>query len=136
MFRQLISLMLVWLLLGPGAHPALSGSRQNRVDTIRQKVLDIPFGSIVEVNTLDRQKLHGRIGAATDAGFPVQIARNDKLETLTIDFTNVKSIRVVAKKGDGSSAKATAGWILIGGLSALGVLFLVGLIIAASGHWD
>jgi len=76
----------------------------------------IPAGSIVEVKLKQKgsSTIRGRLGAITDQGFEVQIAKSGKVSSEKVTFTEVKSVK--AKKGMSTSTKV---------LIAVGVVFAV-----------
>ncbi|MBI4906161.1 MAG: hypothetical protein HY820_21180 [Acidobacteria bacterium] len=88
MVGHYISIILVLLLLCPAGGPAFSKSKEDREAAIRQKVRAIALGSVVTVETANKQRMLGRIGESTEAGFPMQIVRQDKVETVTIAFSD------------------------------------------------
>jgi hypothetical protein len=76
----------------------------------------IPAGSIVEVKLKQKgsSTIRGRLGAITDEGFEVQIAKSGKVSSEKVTFTEVKSVK--AKKGMSVTTKV---------LIAVGVVFAV-----------
>jgi translation initiation factor IF-1 len=97
--------------------------------TLKEQILEVPPGTMIEVRLLNKQKIRGRLGDPTNEGFSLKTAQGDKIETQTVSFTDLKSF----KKVEGAHAAKTAGWIVLGGLAALGVLLVV-LIVANRGN--
>jgi len=127
MFRQLLALTLSCAVL-------FAATPEERTRKLAEKVSSIPEGAIVEVRTIDNQHLKGRIGQMTESGFSVQTVRNDKVETVAVEFTKAKSVKLLAMKDDQrGSGKKTAGWIVLGGLAALGTIVVVAVAVAAAG---
>jgi len=127
MIRQTLALLLAWTLAAPAGQPS-------RKLSLKERLLEIPTGSIIEVRTQANEKIRGRLTETTNEGLSVQRFQNGKLETLAIAYSDVKSVKVTAaKEPPGGKAGKTAGWIILGGLAALGVLMLVGLIMMATG---
>ena len=62
--------------------------------TIKEQVILIPAGSLVEIKLKDKHRFQGRMGAVNDEYFVVQLARNDKVIDEKIAFGDVKSIRL------------------------------------------
>lgn len=96
--------------------------------TLKERLLEIPPGTLVEVRLMNREKLKGRLGEASDEGFTLQTAKRNKIETRKIAFDELKSIKTLEGKGTGK----TAGYIILGGLAGIGVLFLI--LLAAYAH--
>jgi hypothetical protein len=88
-------------------------------------VVLIPLGSVVEVTLTSKQKLRGRIGSVSDAGFDFQYVQNDQTISRTLNYSEVRSVKV---KGKGMS---TAAKVTIGVLAGVGGVFLVLIAIAA-----
>jgi len=130
MHQALCALLASMLLFEPvanarataGSEPQSQGSRPQK-PTLKEKILTIAPESYVEVCFLDKRKLRGRLGEITDEGFALQVAKGDKIQNLTIGFDQVKSVKVVEKKG------TSTGRVLAYGLAGIGAFF-VGLLIA------
>jgi hypothetical protein len=90
---------------------------------LKQKVLLIPVGSIVEVKLKqkDRGKFTGRLGSVTDENFEVQIVISGKISNENLRFVDVDSVK--ERKKMSLSTK-----ILIG----LGIWVLLGIIVGAA----
>jgi hypothetical protein len=95
--------------------------------TFKERILEIPPGTMIEVRLLSKEKLRGRLGEITDEGFAVQTAKGNKIETRKIAFEDVKSLAKV----EGRKAAKTAGWIVLGVLAGVGALILI-MVIALS----
>lgn len=128
--RNIICLALVTLLFGTttlearvGAAGAVPGGQagSGRKPTLKERILEIPPGTMIEVRLLNKQKLRGRLGEITDEGFSLQTAQGNKIETRKLTFDDLKSV----KKVEGSKAAKTAGWILVGVLAGIGALILI-----------
>ncbi|MGE5326217.1 MAG: hypothetical protein ACM3NO_04205, partial [Deltaproteobacteria bacterium] len=85
--------------------------------TLKERVLEIPPGTMVEVKLLNKQKIRGRLGEITDEGFNLTTAQGDKIASQKVAFTEVKSI----KKVEG----AKAGHVVAYSLAGIGAFFLV-----------
>jgi hypothetical protein len=92
--------------------------------TLKERILEIPPGTMTEVKLVNKQKIRGRLGEVTDEGFTLTTAQGEKISTQKIAFTDVKSI----KKVEGGKA----GHALLYALAGIGALFLVLVIWAAS----
>jgi hypothetical protein len=134
MLKQVLAIVTVWGLLAPGAAPASARGQEKQKPGTVEKILDIPAGSVIEVQTVNKQKIRGKLGEAGEDGFALQTVRNDRLETQKLSFRDVKSVKLIATKdGRVKGAGHTVGWVIVGGLAALGVLAVVGLALAANG---
>lgn len=70
---------------------------------------------------LSKERIKGRLGEVTDEGFSLQTAKQNKIETQKISFDQLKSL---TKVEDHKGAR-TAGYIVLGALAGVGVLFLI-----------
>ena len=86
--------------------------------TIKEQVILIPAGALVEVKLNDKRKFRGRMGAVNDESFVVQHAMNDKVVAEKIAFADVKSVN---PKESGMSTGLKVG---LGALAGAGALIL------------
>jgi hypothetical protein len=121
------ALLAVVLLLWPGLIQA-SGqlSKPSHDESLKAQLIEIPTGSIVQVKLQNKQRMRGKIGAVTDAGFELQTLREGRIATETLAFPQVKSVRL---QGNGMS---TAAKVTLGALAGLGVFFVILIAIAAA----
>lgn len=96
--------------------------------TVQERVLEIPPGTMIEVRLMNKHKVRGRLGEVTNEGFSLQTAQGNKVETLKIAFTDVKSL----KKAEGESTGKGISRGVVYGLAGLGVLLVVLIIWGAS----
>ena len=127
LIRHMTSTLVVWMLL-----PTMAGAAADRREskpTIKEQVLEIPAGSVVEVRTLDKEKIRGRIGQTTDHGFAIQRIRSEKVEEVNVEFQNTKSIKMVASQrpSAGANAGKTVALVLVGVLAGVGIVFLIAI---------
>lgn len=108
--------------------PAQSGSEGK--PTVKERILEIPPGTMIEVRLLNKQKIRGRLGEITDEGFSLQTAQGNKIETQKLGFTDVKSFKQV----EGTTGKKI-GTGVVYALAGIGALF-VGLVIWAASRED
>ena len=92
--------------------------QKNQGPTIKEQVILIPAGALVEVKLKDKRKFRGRMGAVNDESFVVQHARNDKVVDEKIAFADVKSVN---PKEKGMSTGLKVG---LGALAGAGALIL------------
>ena len=124
MKRVLISLLFTSVLFaGSGfcAKPRDSQTNDSRKQTLKEGVLAIQPGTLVEVRLKNHQKLRGRLGEISDDAFKIQTANKNTIETRAVAFDDLKSV----KKAEVSKGAQTAGYIILGGLAGVGVLFLI-----------
>jgi hypothetical protein len=91
--------------------------------TVKERILEVPPGTMIEVRLLNKQKIRGRLGYLTNEGFSLTTAQGEKIETQKVSFTDLKSF----KKVEGE--KAAKG--LLYALAAGGVVLVVLVIWAA-----
>jgi len=105
-----------------------SGAGRNL--TVKERILEVPPGTMIEVRLLSKQKLRGRLGEITDEGFSLTTALGDKIASQKVAFTDVKSVKQVERT---TGKKIGTG--LIYALAGVGALF-VGLVIWAASRDD
>ena len=115
--REILCVTLALLLV----RPAFPASPLNK-DTVKQQVLRVSSGSSVEVRLINKSKLRGRLGQVTEEGFELQTVQGGKIDTQTLAFDQVKSIKDTSKKSF-SAGKA----FLTAGL-AIAILVGIGII--------
>lgn len=119
MFRQIVAvgLMLTLTLSAQGVPK----------ETPKEKVLSMPVGTVVEVKTVGKQTLRGRLGEATDAGFAMQVVRQEKVETVQVPFSDLKSIKVKQNSNRGGNVSTAVAWAVVGA-GAGAVALLLGIL--------
>ena len=131
--RDIICLVLVSMFFGTttlearvgaaGAVPA-GQTGTERKPTLKERILEIPPGTLIEVRLLNKQKIRGRLGELTDEGFSLTTAQGEKIATQKVAFADLKSF----KKVEGGKA----GHAVLYALAGLGVLLVVIIIWAAA----
>ncbi|HEY1496685.1 MAG TPA: hypothetical protein VGF49_19155 [Candidatus Solibacter sp.] len=111
MRNWIAKLLALLLLLGAPASLRAAG---DPAAAIKDKLLVMPTGGVVEVQTRARQKLRGRLGAIAAESFEMQTAQGEKVQTQSLRFDQVKSVKAVRVK-KGMSAAAKIGWIALAG---------------------
>jgi hypothetical protein len=123
MRSKILSLLLVVVLACVNA-PARqvptsqSGSMEAQIRALGQD-------SLIEVRKVDGSRLRGWIGAISDSGFELRLGKS-KLETLTLDYAQVRSAKAVKSLKPSHTGRN----ILIGAGIAVAAIGL-GIIIAA-----
>jgi hypothetical protein len=101
-------LLAILLALGAPWPLFARSTAQEKRPTIQEQLVVMPAGSVVEVKTLGKQKLRGRLGAMTADSFELQTAKGEKVQTQSLRFDEVKSVKAVTSKGMAVGAKI--GW--------------------------
>lgn len=91
---------------------------------IKQKLLAVLPGTMIEVRLLNKQKIRGRLGDIDDVGFNLTSVQGEKVVKQKIAYTDIKSF----KKIEGKSA----GHALLYALAGIGVLTVILVIVAAT----
>lgn len=89
------------------------------VKTPQEQVLELAPGTLVEVKLKNKQKLRGRLGEAAPDGFELQHAQGNRVETKTVSYAEVQSVKTL--KGDGKGTRF---------LAAVGAVFLVLIVVS------
>jgi len=92
---------------------------------IKQRVIEIGPGNLLEVRLHSKQRLVGRITAISDDSFGLQAVKGNTIAEQKVAFSDVKSIR---QKKPGN---ATRVWAVVG--ITLAVVLVLGAIVAATG---
>ena len=96
--------------------------------TLKERILEVPPGTMIEVRLLNKERIRGRLGDLTNEGFGLTTAQGEKIETVQVSFTDVKSF----KRVEGATTGKAIGKGLLWGLAGIGVLTVVLIIWAAS----
>jgi hypothetical protein len=96
--------------------------------TLKQRMLEVPPGTMIEVRLLNKQKIRGRLGELTDEGFSLTTAQGEKISTQKVAFTEVKSF----KKVEGGKG----GHVVLYALAGIGVALLVVVVLAITSKPD
>ncbi len=126
MLRKILALLLVGSMFTEVAFAAKGTKPLQQGETLKEKVLAIPAGTLVEVKLITKEKLRGRIGELTNEGFSLQVAKGNTLETHQISFSQVKSVKTV----EGTGSKVGKG--VVYGLAGVGALLVTLVIIFAA----
>jgi hypothetical protein len=101
----------------------LSGPATSEVPSLKEQALRIPPQSFVEVRLQSKEKVRGWLAGVTDAGLTLRVAKGDRVATLELGFSEVKSIKVTDSKG------SKAGKVALGVLAGFGALVLVFVVV-------
>lgn len=94
---------------------------------VKQRVSLIPAGTAIEVRTVDKKKLQGRIGAINDASFEFQRVEGTRLIDERVPFDRVQSVKELKRGQPG------LGTFVLGMLAAIGGLSLISLMVYVLG---
>lgn len=134
--RNILAVGMAVLLANTSSLPARAGSfpAQSHAASdlgLRGQLVAIPTGSFVQVTILDKKKLRGKLGRVANEAFEIQSVKNGKIETQSVSFGQVKSVKVI----DTASRRDKAGWIVLGIIAgAAAALVIVVFAIRASIH--
>ena len=108
-------LSLLLILGAPLPSPAIAGtSAQESESKIKQEVGLIEAGKIVEVKTKTKEKHRGRLGAIQADSFELQTTEGGKIQTQSLRFDQVKSVKQIQMNAGMSRGAKTAIWICVG----------------------
>ncbi len=114
MQRQIAFLCTMLLAWSSAVHAsAVSQEAAGRKQSLKEKVAQMPSGSLVEVRLTSGQKIRGRLGAINDSGFELQRTQNDKVVTETVAFDNVKSLKKAWGPGKTALVAVVSVFVLI-----------------------
>jgi hypothetical protein len=105
---------------------AAAQAPDSQTQTVKDRAVQIPAGSKVEIRLIDKQKLKGRIGTVSDDGIVLKYSKAGQPEERRIAFTEMASIK---KAGWGTGRKVLVG----AGLAFVGAGLILGLVCWASG---
>lgn len=135
--RDIICLVLVSMLFGTttlearvgaaAAVPAEQSGTKPKL-TLKERILEVQPGTLIEVRLLNKQKVRGRLGELTDEEFSLTTAQGEKIATQKVAFTDLKSF----KKLEGDTTGKKVGKGLLYGLAGIGVFMVVLIAWAAS----
>ncbi len=100
-FNRMLTLGLVVSVVWTSLTPELVAGKETTSGekSLRQGVLAIPSGTMVEVKLINKEKYRGRMGFHTENGFAVQTATGSNIEEKTVTFGQVRSIKTLRSKG-------------------------------------
>jgi uncharacterized protein YndB with AHSA1/START domain len=92
---------------------------------LQEELLAVPSGTIVELRTVREENPRGHFRKATCVVFNLSWVRNDNVEDATVAFLDAKWIKAVAilRVFDVRKTARAAGWIVLDGLTTLGIHF-------------
>ena len=135
--RDIICLVLATMLFGTTTLEAKAGAASavpsgqagtERKLTLKERILEVPPRTMIEVRLLNKQRMRGRLGDLTNEGFSLTTAQGEKIEAQKVSFTDVKSF----KKVEGATTGKAVGKGLLWALAGIGVLAVVFTIWAVS----
>jgi hypothetical protein len=103
------------------AVPGLVPEEQtSSVQTLKQKALNIPPQSMVQLKLKTKERLRGRLVQVNDEGLVMKIAQGQTIEDRTVAFADMKSMKA---ENTGSSKKK---WIIAVAVIA-GIVVFIGI---------
>ena len=132
--RQCLSVLLAWVLSvnslpgKPRSVATLHSAQAPTVQkaTLKEQVLAIPAGSLVEIRLKTKEKLRGRLVEVSNEAITVKVAKGDKIDERKLAFDELKSIKSV---DGGSKAGKVTLYILAGVGVGLVVLFVIAAVV-------
>lgn len=91
---------------------------------LKEKLLSVPTGTMIEVKLLNKEKVRGRLGQIDDQGFFLTTSDQGRIVTRNLAFTEVSAVRQV----EGGKAGHRVLWMLAG----VGALVVIAIVIAAA----
>jgi hypothetical protein len=129
MMRRLVAVTLAVLCLSPSkpaiARNALDQTPAERTASLKQQVVGIPAGTVIEVKFQQKgsEKITGRLGSITGEGFEVQTVRSGQISSQKVAFADVKSVKEKHGMSVVTKALIVTG-IVVGALAALGGILI------------
>jgi hypothetical protein len=120
-----LSLFMAWVVFVNSAYAAkmsafepadASQASAPRTPTLKEQVVQIPVGSVIEVRLLSKEKLKGQLAAISDEGIVLKHTEAAQIQDRKIAFSEMKSV----KTGGGK-----AGGIVLAVLATAGIVFVV-----------
>jgi hypothetical protein len=136
--RDITCLLLATMLFGTttlearvGAGRAVSPGQEatKSKPTLKERILEVPPGTMIEVRLLNKQRIRGRLGEITDEGLSPTTVRGEKIATQKVAFAEVKSF----KKVEGGAKAGHVALYMLAGLGALLVAIIIYAMVAAAG---
>ncbi len=103
---------------------SLGQAATEKKPTMKERLLEVPPGTMIEVRLQNKQKMRGRLGEIDDEGFQLTTVQGQKLVAQKIAFTELKSFKKVEGK--------KAGHALLYVLAGVGALMVIWIIWAAT----
>lgn len=134
MKRNMISMVLLLLVtLGLGAGTAdvfgaaapAETKTDHKAQKLREKVLEIPPQTMVEVRLKNKEVVKGRLGDVSNDSFVVREAVGQRIEDRKVAYDDVKSMR----KFEGSKALKVAGYSALAVAVGIGTAMVISLIV-------
>lgn len=91
---------------------------------LKEKILEVPTGTLIEVRLLNKQKIRGRLGEVTDEAFSLATVQDDKIVSQKVAFNDLRSFKTV---GDGKGKGHIVLYMLAGIGALVVVLIIVGI---------
>ena len=122
------TVVLVWGFCVP---PCFAGSNTSAKPALHDRVAQLPAGTVVVVKTRDKRTLTGRIGRVSTDGFELQYATGNSVQSETLVFANVKSVKE-RQHGLSTGAKIAIGV----GLAAAAIIVTAVIVCATGGCYN
>jgi hypothetical protein len=67
----------------------------------KERILKVPVGSYVKAKLESRAEFEGQLRDISDSGFSIQVLKGKKIETVAIQYEDLKSLSVTGRPGAG-----------------------------------
>jgi hypothetical protein len=108
------------------AAPSSGSEPAEQAPNIKERLLEVPPGTMIQVRLLNKKKIRGKLGEIDNEGFNLRTVEGGKIVTQRIAFAELKSFKQV------SSATSKAGHTVLYILAGLGAVMIVLIIWAAT----
>lgn len=100
---------------------APSAAADESTSKLKEKILSVPTGTMIEVKLLNKEKVRGRLGKVDDQGFSLTTSEQGKIVTRTLAFNEVSSVKQV----EGGKGGSKLIWMLAGIGAFVAILAIV-----------
>jgi hypothetical protein len=85
-----------------GATDQVSQKKEANALKWKEKILKVPVGSYVKAKLESHAEVEGQLRDISDSSFSVQVLKDNKIETVAIQYEDVKSLSVDGRPSTGS----------------------------------
>jgi len=85
-----------------GASDKVSQKKEANALKWKQRILKVPVGSYVKAKLESHAEIEGQLRDISDSSFSVQVLKDNKIETVAIQYEDLKSLSVDGRPSTGS----------------------------------